>query len=755
MLNNKLHEWAAPKPPLLVDKNLNNLDIEKARKLLEPGGPLSMLLNGYEFRIQQQQMMEDVLQAYNRNQVALIEAGTGIGKSLAYLIPAILWSAQNKERTLISTNTISLQEQLLKKDIPLASQTLGYPVKAVIVKGMSNYLCIRKLEDARQEKRFFSDKEGEELEIIQNWSETTKEGSLAALPIVPSYTTWERVCAEGDTCTQRKCPHYKKCHFFNARREAEDAQILISNHSMLFADLAFREHSEEPQQAGLLPDYSRVVLDEAHNIERIATEFFAEKVTYLPLLRWLGKLGAEKSGKLPLLGQKLLLHYIKKTPTEASSIHTRINIDLPGMRRELLQHITEAFDAIILFLQTEGDENPTEMSESKLRILPKHTSSQFWEKEFLPKASILTESLKRYIQSIRSINSDISNLDDPKLEEQINGILHEILAFSKRIEGMCLNFEKILQTNHDISHVKWIEAKALRTMTNVNLINAELDVSKRLVQSLFNKYPTTILCSATLTTNQNFDFIKQRLGLLPALLPNKILIEKVYPSPFDYQTQALLIIPDDMPNPAHPSFIHHACEKILRGIQASRGNAFVLFTSYGMLKKCHNILAPKLQQDRFIVFKQGDANRNALLENYKQSDRAVLFGTDSFWEGVDVVGEALRCVIIVKLPFKVPSEPIIEARTEAISAKGGDPFLDYAIPNAIVKFKQGFGRLIRNKQDRGCILCLDPRLIKKNYGRLFLNSLPHCSQMTLSTSDELQLQMENFYKRSYFLTKNR
>ena len=734
--------------------NHNSIDIDKARQILEPGGPLSLLLGGYEFRIQQQKMLEDIINAYQNNKIAIIEAGTGIGKSMAYLIPAILWSAQNKERTLISTNTISLQEQLLYKDIPLASKVSNSPIKAVLVKGMSNYLCLRKLGEANQEKGFFSDREGEELEQIQSWSEQTKDGSLTNLPIVPSHTTWERVCAEGDTCTKRRCPFFNKCHFFLARREAEDAQLLIANHSMLFTDLAYRANSEDPEQAGLLPSYNRVILDEAHNIERVATEFFADKVSYLPLLRWLGKLGADKQGKLPQLGQKILFHYIKNMPADASSIHSRLSIDLPGMRRELLQDITSTFDSIVHFLQSELNIDPNfSKGELKLRILPKHSFSPFWKSEIAPHAEKLISNSRRYTQAIKSVISDVLDLKNGKLEEETESIRREILAFSNRLDVMCQNLENMMKVKHDKAKVMWSEAKTLRTFTNSHLINADLDISNKLVEYLFKKFPTTILCSATLTTNQNFTFIRERLGLTNDKLLQKKLIEKVYPSPFDYPKQALLLIATDMPNPSSPNFCEAACEKIWRSIQACRGNAFVLFTSYTMMKKCYDTLAPKLRENKYTIFKQGDCNRNTLLEKYKESNRAVLFGTDSFWEGVDVAGEALRCVIIVKLPFKVPSEPIIEARTEAIDAQGGDSFHDYAIPNAIVKFKQGFGRLIRNKKDRGCIVCLDSRLINKNYGRLFLNSLPKCHQVSLANSDQLQDQMESFYKRSYFLTK--
>jgi ATP-dependent DNA helicase DinG len=300
--------------------------------------------------------------------------------------------------------------------------------------------------------------------------------------------------------------------------------------------------------------------------------------------------------------------------------------------------------------------------------------------------------------------------------------------------------------------VRWIESQPLKTLLNVQLIDADLDVSKALADFLFSKFPTIVLCSATLTTNQRFDFFRQRLGLHPKLLPHRSVTEHIYDSPFDYRKQAILAVPTDLPPPNHPDFNEIAYENVWKAIEVSRGHAFVLFTSYTMLQNCYEVLAKRLDEHHYPVFKQGDDNRQGLLNKFKKTKRAVLFGTDSFWEGVDVVGDALRCVIIVKLPFKVPSEPIIQARTEAIMERGGDPFFDFAVPHAIVKFKQGFGRLIRHKWDRGCIICLDTRLVMKGYGKLFLNSLPPCEKVFMN-GDRLWPKIEDFYRQTYHFVK--
>lgn len=300
--------------------------------------------------------------------------------------------------------------------------------------------------------------------------------------------------------------------------------------------------------------------------------------------------------------------------------------------------------------------------------------------------------------------------------------------------------------------VSWIESQPLKTFHNVQLVNADLDVSKALVDFLFSKFPTIVLCSATLTSNQHFQYIRQRLGLHPQLLPQRIVTEHIYDSPFDYLKQALLAVPADMPPPSHADFNAIAFENIWKAIEASRGQVFVLFTSYAMLKECYEILAKRLEEHRYPVFKQGDANRRFLLAQFKTTPRSVLFGTDSFWEGVDVIGDALRCVIIVKLPFKVPSEPIFQARTEAIAHRGGNSFYEFSVPQAVVKFKQGFGRLIRHKWDRGCIICLDTRLIQKGYGKMFLNSLPSCDTAFMN-GERLWPKIEEFYRRTYHFVK--
>lgn len=713
---------------------------DNLKNILGPDGALSRLIPGYEEREPQQKMFEDVITSLERGKVAVIEAGTGVGKSMAYLLPGLFWAIKHKERIVVSTNTITLQEQLLSKDIPLAQKALGSRIKAVLVKGMSNYLCIRKLEEARMEKRTLPDREHEQLTHIEDWAELTVDGTLSDLSITPSYHVWEKVCAEGDTCSFRKCPHYDNCHFFRARKEAETAQVLVSNHSLLFADLAMREGNQE---GGLLPDYRRVILDEAHRIEDAATSFFAERVSYLAMMRLMGRLGTDRQGKLAVLKDRIQFHYAKNTPPEITPLLARLNIDIPALRRDLQTHLANFFTGLLEFAQKEQKEG-----EIKLRLLPRHLARADWKTSMIPLTTAAIESGKKYLQSTHQLLAELIKIDDAQLQDKTESGRLEIQALLNRLTLAIETIESIILKECPSEKVRWIEANPMKTNGNIHLIQAPLEIGELMAQKLFNPFETTVLTSATLSTNNNFHYFKDRIGLTKDLLDDPDIIESQYVSPFDYPKQANLIIPQDMPDPQSEEFFDQAVIAIWEAIKASRGNAFVLFTSYGMMEKCAKALQDQLQKHRFPLFKQGTTSRKEILDQFKSTDYSVLFGTDSFWEGVDVAGEALRCVVLVKLPFRVPSEPLLQARTELIQEKGGDPFRNYHLPNAIVKFKQGFGRLIRHKQDRGCIVCLDSRLINRPYGKQFLNSLPPCKQSIISLK-ELNDVMAKFYRKTY------
>lgn len=739
------------------------LQVQKIVQLIQADGHLCRTLKGFEPRAQQQHMMANIIEAYNHNRIALIEAGTGTGKSMAYLIPALLWAANYHERTVISTNTITLQEQLINKDIPHLLQALNLQLKVALVKGMNNYVCLRKLEDAHMELHLFPGDDHKEIERIEGWCKTAKEGSRSELPFVPSPATWDRVGAESEACSHNECPHYQKCYFYKARREAQDAQILVVNHNLLFSDLMKRADQNNYSETAILPPYKRIILDEAHHIEDIATEYFASRLSRLDLMRILSRLAADKiaptQGKLTLLKEKIHSVFRKGAPHDITKILTRLTIDLPAMRHVLNEKIHQAFDQFARFIDSikqpfngQPQETVTAPTEQKLRLLEDHLKHHDWKEGVLPQSQQLVEELKKYQQVINSLEGDLKVIDHERLHEQTKSIRLDIQALASRLDVAIVLLKNFFTQMKDPSKVRWIESQPLKTLLNVQLIDADLDVSQALAEYLFSKFSTIVLCSATLTSNHQFGFFRERLGLNPKLLPHRSVTEHIYDSPFDFRKQALLAVPTDMPPPNHPDFNALAYENIWKAIQASHGNAFVLFTSYAMLQNCYEKLSKRLAEHHYPIFKQGDDNRQGLLNKFKHTKRSVLFGTDSFWEGVDVVGDALRCVIIVKLPFKVPSEPIIQARTEAIIEKGGDPFFEFAVPHAIVKFKQGFGRLIRHKWDRGCIICLDTRLVMKGYGKLFLNSLPPCEKAFMN-GNYLWPKIEEFYRQTYHFVK--
>lgn len=735
------------------------LNEEKILAILKSGGLLSERLNGFEPREAQQKMAMDVIRAYNDNNIALIEAGTGTGKSIAYLLPALVAAVRHQERTVISTNTITLQEQLINKDIPALAAALNITVKAVLVKGMNNYVCLRKLEDAQSELRLYPQEEMAELDAISAWKRITIDGSRSSLPMAPSQITWERVGAESDSCSHNECPHYQECFFFRARRQANDANILVANHSLLFADLHRRAETNNYDTACILPSYQRLVLDEAHHIEDVATDYFATRADRLDLMRLLGRLSSEKQnktfGKLPLLKEKIQTAFQNTPPTNLLNSLTSLTIDLPAMRRQIQDQIHECFHAVALFAESQSPmaKDDGVLGDIKLRLLADHCKHFSWNDEVVAQVRQLTDTLKKYIQGLISLEGSLKRVDHDKFHEQSKGVRFEIQALAMRLEGTVKFLSDFMTMPHDHNSVRWIETQKLRFTTNVHLVEARLNIAPALVEALFSKFSTVILCSATLTTNRSFAFIRQRLGLISELIADRSVTESVYESPFDYQKQTLLAVPTDLPSPIHPDFNKAAVEKIWDAIHVSRGNTFVLFTSYTMLQECYGALLDRMKEHKYHPLKQGDGQRHELLNKFKTTNYSVLFGTDSFWEGVDVSGDALRCVVIVKLPFKVPSEPIIQARTESLVKEGKDPFMDYSLPSAIVKFKQGFGRLIRNRRDRGCIVCLDTRLITKGYGRMFLNSLPPCDQV-VAESAQIQERMRDFYRKTHHLTKD-
>ncbi len=695
--------------------------------LLAEGGILSQKLERFEPREAQIKMLADILEAFRENKVALIEAGTGTGKSLAYLLPALFWVQKTGEKTVVSTNTIALQEQLVKKDLPLLLEALGLDLKAVLVKGMNNYLCLRKLEEMGFEKKFLQQKEFDEVERIEEWAESTSQGSKSELKLAPSYETWEKVCAESESCTHVKCPHYKECFFFKARKEAADAHLIVANHHLLFADLNVRQETNNYAEQCILPHYSRLILDEAHHVEDVATEHFAKKVSRFSLFRLLNRLSSEKGGKLQVLYHKVadLVPEHNRDEKMSKMIH-ELGFELPHAKKTVMDLLDSVFKAILEFRQQKE-------SDEKFRFLEQHQQDEFWKKVVQERAKEGIDEGRRWLQSILSTLAQIDS--DAFLKEKLEGILADLGGLLSRLEMAFENLVEFVFSQQNQETVRWIEVTASQ---NIILATARLDIADLLKTSLFDKLSSVVLCSATLAAKKQFNFIRTQLGIKEAL-------ERLYDSPFDYQKQSKLFVPLDMPHPDHADFPKASCARIFEAIEASQGGTFVLFTSWDMLQRAKHELQGHLKELGYRLFCQGEESTHGLLAGFRNHKKAVLFGTDSFWEGVDVVGEALRCVIIVKLPFLVPSDPLFQAKSEKMVEEGKSPFFEYSLPQAAMKFKQGFGRLIRSKSDRGCVLCLDTRLVTKGYGKIFLGSLPalpHC----FDTSSTVIKTMKEFYK---------
>ncbi len=720
------------------------LQISELVEIISPHGSVAKHLSGYEDRPQQVEMIKMVATAFNEEKVALIEAGTGTGKTLAYLLPAIYWSLQNKQRVVVSTNTINLQEQLIKKDIPFLHKVLEQEFTAVLVKGRGNYACLRKVDELASEFDLLSDEEErEELRQLIEWTKISKDGSKADLAYIPRDTVWEKIASESDTCSRSRCPFFRDCFVSKARRNAARANILVVNHHLLFADLAIRHQLGSVSDAAVLPPYESIIFDEAQHLEDVATHYFGDRITRAGIIRILHRLHREQKSILKgHLHTALHRIYRKRDvidPELAQSLEKLITtilipelISLEEGTHEIMDHIFEA-------IKTYSQENQT--NEIKLRLIPEANKAVIVDTGLAPLIKEYCGSLHDFAKRLNHLLTLLERAQQQAFEDWHSTII-EIEAQAQRLDAAAAIIEEVIFQQDD-ERIRWIEIKpGYRFRDIVRFFSTPLDISRMMQQAVYDVFDTIVMTSATLTVEKKFDFLIQRLGM------EKISAERcltvMLPAPFDYEKQAILGIPLDIPDPNSKNYAAELAKLIYRGLTISNGRAFILFTSYGLLNIIYKQLAESLQMLGITPLKQGDENRHQLLNRFRRDKNSVLFATDSFWEGVDVEGEALENVIITKLPFKVPDEPIVEARYEAIERHGGNAFMDYAVPLAVLKFKQGFGRLIRRKTDRGSVLIFDNRVIKKNYGKRFLRSLPPCRTVA-GPQAEVFAELEKFF----------
>jgi len=643
-----------------------------------PGGILARSSLPYEYRTGQLQMARAVEQALEERRHLIVEAGTGTGKTLAYLLPAL----RTGQRIIVSTGTKALQDQLYFRDVPFLETLVG-ELRVCYMKGRANYLCRHKLVTLRNQPILSGLEEIDQYRQISEWEQTTETGDRAELSGMPeSSALWQKLDARTEACLGSSCPDYRRCFITEMRRKALESDIIIVNHHLFFADLSVKRESANAPDAGILPEAAAVVFDEAHELEDVASSYFGLSVSNIrfeelardtdALLR--GKHGADR---LPVLTQQL---------------RDRARLFFAGL--PMTGDGRQPFNEREQFLETSGD---------------------------------LYLAVRTTLQ---------------RIEEEIDALagIDEAPGFRKRVTRFRSEFEFLLESNAN-NMVYWMErrifgggtdrsssggrASGFKSQSRTTYLQATpIDVSELLHELVFDQIPTVILTSATLTVQGGFEHIRKRLGLSEAR-------ELVVPSHFRYGEQALLYLPPEMPDPRDPEFPEAAARCIQRVLEITRGRAFCLFTSYAQMHVVYERLLPVLD---FPILLHGTAPRKALLEQFRSTPNAVLFGTSSFWQGVDVQGEALSCVIIDRLPFAVPSDPVIQARMKVIEEAGGKPFTDYQVPTAVLTLKQGFGRLIRSLEDRGVLVLLDPRVTRQRYGQTFLASLPPY-RMTASITD--------------------
>jgi ATP-dependent DNA helicase DinG len=740
IINNSMSRVYVVVEPFAKEE-LKKLDMEEIKSILLPEGEIAKVISSqYELRPEQLDMVEAVTSAFNEGLISLIEAGTGTGKTLAYLIPAIYWSLLNGERIVVSTNTINLQEQLIQKDIPLVHRSISEKFKYSLVKGMGNYLCLLRAETVTDGLLDLADDEEiDTLRGLVEWSKVTQDGSLSDLNFSPPEEVWDKVAAESESCLRARCPHYSKCFFYKARRELSSSQILVVNHHLLFSDLSVRGASEE-SETGIFPAYKNVIFDEAHHIADAARSHFGMKTSKYGIIRMLRRLkrrgsGGETRGLIfytASLATKLQKYFRKGI---LNAVLRRVEEILSPQVDRVEGYVRDAFDALYYFAITMIKEANAE--EINLRITNEVREKEGWE-EIDRKFSLLRIKLKELHEEIKAF---VEVLADYELEPDVARVLVEFKGIANKLEFYSDVIRSFLDSEDD-GYVRWVEGRVRRGEVISGIGFAPLDISPQLKEKLYSRCRTVVMTSATLAVKKNFSFLRSGLGLED----NERVSEIILPSPFDYTEQALLAIPTDIPEPMERGYSEKLSPIILEAVKASSGNALILFTSYSLLDAVYKKIGGELGELGIISLKQGRLPRAMLLDRFRIDDNSVLFATDSFWEGVDVPGDALRLVVITRLPFRVPTEPIIEARVEHMENRGINSFIEYTVPVAVLKFKQGFGRLIRTKTDRGAVLVLDKRIISKNYGKYFLDSLPQCTKVT-GIAEEMIKELKLFFEQ--------
>lgn len=685
-----------------------------------PTGRLSEVIPGFEYRREQRELAAAVQGALRRGEVGLFEAGTGTGKSLAYLIPAAAYALAAKKAVVVSTYTISLQEQLLRREIPVVKR-LFPDLSAALVKGWRNYVCHLRLEGALAAPQDLFDVEsGDELLQVARWARETEEGTLSDLPFEPRREVWDLVAAESDSCLRSRCPHYAGCPLFRDRARLAGSHLLIVNHHLLFADIALRRRVGWESDQAVLPSYAAAILDEAHHVEDVATEYFGASLSARGVAQLFSRFHRRRQGHsrgiLPAL-RRLLLEGGEEAGPHIHSLDTELIPALSRAEEAVLGALAEArrfFEkrrsrgALAL-----GAEDAGEWQEGPGAELGRAAAA-------VQLAASLAKPLPKALER--------AALESPwaaALAGQLEAAGRRLSNLASTLEGL-----RVIDMSEN---VYWIEEDG--GARDVRLASAPIDVGPGVAEWIEAQCESVILVSATLSVGGSFAYVRERLGLARFEVGVLRVREARVDSPFEYREQALLGLVDELPEPTEPAFAERLPHALLQLLTASKGRALVLFTSFALLEQARRSLEPALSEQGMALLAQGAAPRTALLEAFRSRPGSVLFGTDSFWEGIDVPGEALSLVVVTRLPFDVPTDPVTQARSERLRAQGRSSFGEYLLPRAALKVKQGFGRLIRRQADRGAVVILDRRVLTRAYGRVFLDSLPECPHVVGSVGE--------------------
>ncbi len=706
---------------IFMDKNQEKI-VKKSVELLSSKGPLTKLLPDYTERTEQIEMAHLSAQSFSNNEITLIQAGTGVGKSFAYLIPAILWAEHNDETVIISTATTNLQDQLSQKDIPLLHKVFDFDFEAVVVKGAQQYICLDRLqEQSAQLPLTLNGKEQRQLAEIQNWAPGSRSGQRSDLPFEPSQKLWREIEVSTTLCLHESCRHYDDCAFIRDRKRIPRAHIVITNHSLLMSDLVLRTQSDG--YASILPEYSRLIIDEAHKFENAVTDALSVTVNPITTRNLLTRIHNPDANDGFLAKINTYQKFLPPGQGERTSFSRAV--------AKCEQTVSSALQSMRYFF-----ERIMPIAQNNITPHPAYTVKQSYSNDWLrtgDMVDIRDNELENFSSQLGSLANDLYSfqLRFTKLEEneELLRVKKEIQFFREQINQLIRGLEVLF--NDDEDDIRWIEVPPSADI--ISFRSAPLSVDDFLGPFLFEQMKTIIFTSATLAPGKKFDFFAHSIGL--DSFERERQATTLLESPFPYRENSLLVVPVDIPDPTSMSYQKTVNSIIPDAVKASRGRALILFTSHGMLRTTFEATREQIEDLGYECISQSDSSRTIALKRFRDETSSVLFGTASFWDGIDVAGESLSLVVIVRLPFNVPNDPIVESRSQRIAEEGKNPFLEFHLPVAAMRLQQGFGRLIRSHTDRGVVFCLDKRLITKQYGNYIRESLPPCSFLKGNTEN--------------------